>query len=83
MIIEWSAIDEELYAEAGETDIVQVDSNDPEYMPRMEQQNKKVYDYLIKKYPDRQFRISEWHKHDFGDYQEVEERFEYAEDDIL
>ena len=69
---EWESVGEDLYTEAGEKEIVQV-SKDKPYMRDMAEQNHRVLFYLMNKYPQRRFRLSKWNKHDFGDYQEVEE----------
>ena len=70
--ITWETIDENLFNEAGEK-IVSV-SNKKEYVEDMRVQNVRVLDFLENKYPDRTFRLSKWHNHDFGIYQEIEER---------
>jgi len=69
---EWESIGEELYREAGEKEIVQVGIDKP-YLKEMAEQNQRVLFYLMNKYPERKFRLSKWSKHDFGDYQEIEE----------
>jgi hypothetical protein len=73
---EWESIDDELFSEAGTGDYVFVKIDEP-YLEKMKVQNKKVLVYLETKYPDRTFRVSKWHKHDFGDYQDIEEKVEY------
>lgn len=75
----WESIDESLYEEAGEKDIVQV-SSEKEYWLDMCAQNRRVLNYLKEKYPDRTFRTKDY-SHDFGQYQEVEERFISEEDE--
>tara|TARA_R110000868_G_scaffold99181_2_gene273058 strand:+ start:3744 stop:4187 length:444 start_codon:yes stop_codon:yes gene_type:complete len=78
---EWESVDEETYMEAGEKDIVQVSKEKP-YLKEMVQQNQRVFFYLTNKYPQRKFRISKWHNHEFGDYQEVEEEM-LTKNDIM
>ena len=78
-IIEWEAIDEQLYTEAGESELVQV-SRDSEYLEAMELQVERVLSYLREKYPERAFR-KKWNSHDFGSYCEVIERMEYEEEE--
>ena len=77
------SVDEDLYTEAGEKNIVQV--SDGDYVQSMEQQNKRVLYFLREKYPERTFRLSPWHSHEFGKYQEVEEKIRYddEEEDLL
>lgn len=70
----WETIDEDLYYEAGEKEIVQV-TNTQTYLNKMSEQNKQVLSYLQATYPNRTFRLSKWHSHDFGQYQEIEELF--------
>ena len=72
---DWESIDESLYDEVG-TKIVAV-SRDNEYMAEMEAENKKTVELLSAKYPDRNFKVSKWYSHDFGQYQEVLEGVEY------
>lgn len=76
----WETIDENLYYEAGEKDIVQVGIG-IEYLDKMIEQNKRVLKYLQEKYPERTFKISKIHYHDFGDYQEIEELLTTENDD--
>ena len=73
---EWETIDDSLFSEAKCGDYVFVKSDEP-YLEEMKIQNKKVLDYLEKTYPDRTFRVSKWHRHDFGDYQDIEEKIGY------
>lgn len=47
----------------------------------MQDQNKRVADYLNQKYEDRLFKLSKWYSHDFGSYQEVLERIGYEVDE--
>ncbi len=75
---EWESIDESLYEEAGEKEIVQVSNK--EYWLDMCAQNKRVIKYLNKKYPDRKFRTKDC-QHDFGQYQEILEKVSYEEDE--
>lgn len=76
---EWESIDDSLFLEAtGGEPCVNVDRT-RDYMTAMSEQNRLALVYLKAKYPDRLFRLSKWHAHDFGDYQEVEERIEYEE----
>lgn len=77
--IEWESIDESLFKEANVGECVQVSMTE-DYINAMRKQNIDVLDFLRKKYPDRRFRLSKWHSHDFGQYQEVEEGV-YVEDD--
>jgi hypothetical protein len=74
-IHEWETIDEALYLEAGEKEIVQV-SKDNDYSNKMLAQAERVLNYLKEKYPDRIFR-RKWYDHDFGSYIEVEEYMTY------
>jgi len=76
----WESIDENLYYEAGEKEIVQV-TNTQTYINKMSEQNKRVLTYLQATYPNRTFRLSKWHSHDFGQYQEIEELFVTENDD--
>jgi len=69
---EWESVGEELFIEAGEKECVQVSLEKP-YLKEMAEQNQRVFFYLTKRYPKRKFRISQWYKHEFGDYQEIEE----------
>ena len=78
----WESIDENLYYEAGEKDIVQV-TNIQTYLNKMSEQNKRVLAYLQATYPNRTFRLSKWHSHDFGQYQEIEEFLETQNDDYI
>lgn len=78
-VYEWESIDDSLFEECKVGDLVCV--SDKPYMQEMEKQNKKVVAILTEKYPERKFRVSKWHPHDFGSYQEVEERMEYDDDD--
>ena len=73
---DWESINEELYTEAGEKELVCVHSEKP-YIDEMKAQNIRVYKYLVNKYPERTFRLSKWHSHDFGQYQEIEELLSY------
>lgn len=77
---EWESIDEVLYEEAGEKEIVQV-VKDESNLHAIVAQNKRVVEYLENKYPERKFRCSKLHYHDFGTYQEVEEKVEYEKED--
>lgn len=77
--LEWETIGDYEYDEAGEV-CVQV-SADEDYIDEMIAQNKRILAVLTAKYPERHFRISKMHNHDFGSYQEVEEGFEYDDKD--
>lgn len=82
---EWESINDELFAEAGAGECIQVNSEDHTYLQRMDEQNKKVLAFLKAKYPDREFRRSKWHQHEFGPYQEIEEAvyYEEQEDEVI
>lgn len=76
---EWESIGDDLFNEAGFGEVVSV-SSDQTYITKMGEQNEKVLKFLQEKYPERTFRLSKWHEHDFGPYQEVEERISYPID---
>ena len=78
--IGWESIDDELFEECGFGECIQVKSNE-DYLDAMSFQNKSVLDCLRCKYPDREFRVSKWHPHGFGQYQEVEEKVVYQDDE--
>lgn len=77
---EWESISDELFESCGVGKVFQVLRTDV-YMEFMEAQNEKVIVILREKYPDREFRCSKWHSHDFGSYQEVEEKIAYEDED--
>lgn len=76
---EWESIGESLFEECKIGELVCVSNG--EYREKMAHQNKKVVEILSEKYPERNFRVSKWHPHDFGPYQEVEEKIEYDNDE--
>lgn len=74
----WESIDESLYYEAGEKEIVQV-SKDKPYLDDMILQNVRVMIYLNATYPERKFK-RKMNSHEFGQYEEIMEEITSLDD---